>query len=57
MRAMTSLMIDFFNMLISTEPEICRLRFFILLLHPERPSNGMEGVASAEKGSTKLIYL
>ena len=33
MRAMTSLMIDFFNMLINAEPDICRLRFFILLLH------------------------
>ena len=32
MRAMTSLMIDFFNMLINAEPDICRLRFFILLL-------------------------
>ena len=25
-------------------------QFGIVILHPERPSNGMEGVASAEKG-------
>ena len=40
MRAMTSLMIDFFNMLINAEPDICRLRFFILLLQ-RQTKNGM----------------
>lgn len=29
---------------------ICLFQIFLLSLHPERPSNGMEGVTSAEKG-------
>ena len=29
----------------------CICAIFSVPLHPERPSNGMEGVASAEKGN------
>ena len=51
MRAMTSLMIDFFNMLINAEPDICRLRFFILLL--QRQTKGTKKM----KPNVKIIRI
>ena len=51
MRAMTSLMIDFFNMLINAEPDICRLRFFVLLLH--RQTKGTKKM----KANVKIIRI
>ena len=51
MRAMTSLMIDFFNMLINAEPDICRLRFFILLL--QRQTKGTKKM----KANVKIIRI